>query len=218
MTQFGFVKSANVFLCMVFFYFGCSKNCKEEILYFKNGNIKFQYTICHNKINGLFFEYFENGKLKTKGNYKNGLRYGIFYEYNNDSTLFGIDYYENGKLNGYSIGIDRKYKIYIEYNYNEILKQIVVDTTNQILGNYFYNSNIYVINYVSNWKIYKINKGDTLYFNSNKKLIKFVSKNKTTVNNDEIEEYKKLIPNWQLEIEKMKNDFSHQQSRYPSPL
>lgn len=210
MTRFLYANGRYFFYIIVFCFVGCNNTCNENSTYYQNGKLKIKAMICNSKMNGYFQEYFENGKLKTKGNYNNGFRSKIFYEYYKDGSLYGVDNYIKGKLDGFSLGYDRRWKLFIIYENNDIVKQIVVDTLNQVISNYYSKLNNLTINYVTNWKIYKINKGDTIYFDSNKKLLKFVSKNKTELKTEEEEEYRKLIPDWKSEIIEWEKGFKAQ--------
>lgn len=56
------------------------------IWYYKNGNVKDEFTYKNGVLNGTFIEYHENGELKGKGIYLNGELWGEYVRYSEDGN------------------------------------------------------------------------------------------------------------------------------------
>src|SRR5258707_11838891 len=85
-------------LTLTFFLFaGCKKT---HNVYYKNGNLKFQYETISGKRDGNAREYYESGKLKSEMEYLKGNLEGVKKNYFENGILNIEINYANGKANG----------------------------------------------------------------------------------------------------------------------
>jgi hypothetical protein len=68
-------------------------NTKKE--YYKNGKLKYEYSIEKGVLNGVFSSYHSNGNLKSKGGFANNQRIGSFQLWDSTGLLKLERFYEN---------------------------------------------------------------------------------------------------------------------------
>ena len=82
---------------IVIFFNGCNSSNKE---YYKDGNLKSEYFIKNDKIDGIYKEFYESGELKLVANYNNGHLNGASRVFYKNGSIKSIEYFTRGLLNG----------------------------------------------------------------------------------------------------------------------
>lgn len=125
------MRKNNILLLILLLVSCCSKEMKEssnEVLYYKNGQIKHQIPLSNGQRNGLATSYYESGAIMAKSNWKDGQLDG--------QKIF---YHENGKIQQvgqYRDGIPFRVEDYTDVGY---LRQVTVyDSAGRVFDYYTY--------------------------------------------------------------------------------
>ena len=104
--------------------FSCKKSDNKIRTYYANGNVKEEYVLINNKMNGLFCRYYDTGEIEYKVDMKDNFKNGIESYFYKTEKLKHKGGYTQGKRNGF-------FNYYNKFgNMDSIVEYVLIDEEN----------------------------------------------------------------------------------------